>query len=164
MIGASLFIYVNYAPVPLRTAFDDWEVIPANYYWRFENEVDFGVNVCSEYSASEEIEFFILDSENFNSFLEKYKEGERYTFFSAIYHSFGASDSFTFRAPRDDIYYTILLNDGDTDVSASFKQLEEAYTILGGIAFGSLVFLAIGIVALIIGLLQKSKPLPSKAV
>jgi len=156
-IGASFFIYNAYAFPPLRTAFDKDRIIHANSYWRFENGVKSGRKVYSEYSTSDEIEFFILDSENFELFLKKYKEGERYIFFSAIYHSFGNSDSYTFRAPKDDTYYTILLNDGDNDVSASFKQLERMYYIVNAAGVLSLFLVLGGFIALIVGLIQKPK-------
>jgi hypothetical protein len=156
-IGASLFIYADYAPSAWRTTFDDSDTILASWYWRFENGVDSGKEVISEYNASDEIEFFVLDSENFELFLERYKEGERYTYFSAIYHSIGTSDSYTFSAPKDDMYYAILMNDGDHPVTASFKQLEESYTILGVIGFSSIICLIIGVLALIVGLVQKRK-------
>jgi hypothetical protein len=157
VIGASLFIYLDYAPSFWRTSFDDSDTILESWYWRFENFVDSGEEVISEYTASDEIEFFVLDSENFELFLERYKEGERYTFFSAIYHSVGISDSYTFRAPKDDTYYAILMNDGDQPVTASFKQLEESYTILGVTGFSSIICFIIGAVALIGGLIQKPK-------
>jgi len=156
-IGASLFIYATYASLPLRTVFDDSGIIQANWYWRFENGVKSGVKVYSEYSTSDEIEFFVLDSENFELFLKKYKEGERYTFFTAIYHSFGKSDSHTFRASRGDTYYTILVNDGEKEVSASFKQLEEMYYTMDAVGAISFVFLLIGFIGLIAGLIQKPK-------
>jgi hypothetical protein len=157
VLGASLFIYATYVSPPLRTVFDDYNVIQANWYWRFENGVQSGVQVCSEYSTSDEVEFFIVDSENFELFLKKYKEGEKYTVFNAIYHAVGTSDSYTFRAPRGDTYYAILMNAGDTPVSASFKQTEEMYYVVGGIGMVSLVFLPIGFILLIVGLVQKPK-------
>jgi hypothetical protein len=156
-LGASLFIYGTYASPPLRTVFDDNKVIQANWYWRFENGVQPGVQVCSEYSTSDEVEFFIVDSENFELFLKKYKEGEKYTVFKAIYHAVGTSDTYTFRAPKEDTYYAILMNAGDTPVSASFKQTEEMYYVMGGIGILSLVFLPIGFILLIGGLIQKPK-------
>lgn len=157
-IGASLFIYATYASPPLRTVFDkEDEILLANSYWFFENSVNSGVKVYSEYSTSDEVEFFVLDSENFELFLKKYEEGERYTAFFGIYHSFGNSDSFTFRAPRGDTYYTILLNEGEKEVSVLFKQLEEMYYVMDGASAISLIFLPIGFILLITGLIQKPK-------
>ena len=158
-IGASLYIYSTYTSSPLRTVFDDWYIIDANSYHLFMNNVaKSGIEVYSEYSASDDIEFFILDSEEYELFVEKYKEGGRFTIFYAIYRSFGNSDSYTFY-PSTGEYYEILLNEGDNDVSASFKQLEEYYFIkdtTGGI---SLILLPIGFFVLIVGLIQKTRTL-----
>ena len=157
-IGASLFLYSTYTSSPLRTVFDDQYTIDANSYHYFMNNVaKSGIEVYSEYSASDEVEFFVLDSENFELFRNKYKEGELFTTFFGIYPSFGNSDSYTFYAPNVDEYYAVLLNDGDNDVNASFKQLEEDYFLkdtTGGISF---FFLLIGFIALIIGIIQKPK-------
>ena len=51
----------------------------------------------------------------------------------------------------------ILLNDGDNEVSASFKQLEETYSTLGMTVFLLILFLPIGFIFLIVGLIQKPK-------
>jgi len=157
VIGVLLIIYADNPSPQLRTVFDDTDTIPDNWYWRFKNVVESGVVVHSEYSTSDEVEFFILDSENFELFLKKYKEGEKYTFFRAIYHSFGKSESHTFRAPKDDSYYAILLNDGDNDVSASFKQFEETYSVSAPTALFVIILLPVGFIVLIVGLIQKPK-------
>jgi len=130
--------------------------MPSKTYRTFSNHVYSGVQVYSEYSASDDLEFFVLDSENFEVFSKRYGEGE-YSFLIALYHSFGKSDSYTFRATNDDTYYAVLVNAADYEVIASFEQNEEAYYIVGAIGFFSLFFLLIGILIIIVGLTQKSK-------
>ena len=157
IIGASLFIYTSYASPPMRTVFDKDKILHSNSYWLFENSVNSGVKLCSEYSTSDEVEFFVLDSENFDLFLEKYDEGEEYTVFFGIYHSFGTSDSYTFRAAKSDTYYTILLNEKDEDMNFSFKQYEEMGYIFDALRVGSFLFSLIGLIGIIAGLIQKPK-------
>lgn len=156
VVGASSFIYSTFSSYTLTTVFDDRDILDAySYHMYMNNVVKPGNEVYSEYSASDDIEFFILDSENYELFVEKYKKGEQPIFY-AIYRSFGNSDSYTFN-PSAGEYYAILLNDGDNDVSFSFKQLEEYYFVKDTTLAVSLLLIPFGFFFLIGGLIQKPK-------
>ncbi|MFX0117441.1 MAG: hypothetical protein ACFFB3_23035 [Candidatus Hodarchaeota archaeon] len=148
VVGALLFIYGFFSP-PREALVDDTDTIPSGYYFGYSFEVPFGMSVHSEYTASHEVEFCVLDSHNF-----ELREAE--SDFNDIYSFIGKSQSHTFHAPKDDIFYVILTNYGDNDVSTSLRVSAEVswarFIYFGGIGLG-----AIGFIGLIAGLVLKPK-------
>ncbi len=155
VLGALLFVYGFFSP-PREALVDDTDTIPSGYYLGYSFEVPFGMSVHSEYTTSHEVEFCVLDSHNFELF-------EAESDFDEIYYFLGKSQSHTFHAPKDDIFYVILSNYGDNDVSASVRVSAEVswarLIYFGGIGLG-----AIGFIGLIAGLILKPKMVetPSK--
>jgi hypothetical protein len=150
VIGALLFTYGFFAP-PWETVIDTTEPIQSGYYNRFWFELRFGMSIHSEYTTSDDVEFLVLDSRNF----ELFEAGED---FDEIYYFLGKSQTYTFNAPKDDTFNILLLNLGDNDVSCSLKISREA-SWARSIAFGGIIMSAIGLIELIAGLILKPKML-----
>ena len=148
VLGALLAIYGFFSP-PRETIVDDTDTIPSGYYSAYWDEVPFGMSVHTKYTASDEVEFLVLNSHNFELFdaVEDY---------DAIYDSWGKSQSHTFHAPKDDTYYIALCNFEDQTVSVSVKISREVswarFIWLGGIGLS-----VIGFIGLIAGLILKPK-------
>jgi hypothetical protein len=148
VVGALLFVYGFFLP-PRETVVDTTETIQASHYSGYWFEVPIGMSIYSEYAASNEVEFYVLDSHNF----ELFDAGEDC---EEIYYSVGKSNVHTFHAPKDDTYYVVLCNLGDSDVSASLKiSREVSWARL--IWFGGIGLSAIGFIGLIAGLILKPK-------
>lgn len=152
LVGVLLFIYAFFFP-PRESIVNTTVTIPAGHYQWFAVGVPFGMSTYSEYTASDDVEFIILDSHNYGLF-EAEKDWDKIE--ETIYYFFGRSEAHMFHAPKDDTYYFILNNFGDNDVSASVK-------ILGGVSWARLVYFggigisAIGFISLIIGVVLKPK-------
>jgi len=155
VIGALLFLYGFYSTFWL-TMQDTTKTIPSDKFYMLNMPgVESGMKVHSEYTASNEVRFYILDESNYNKF-EMFLSDGTLTFFQFVYHSEGESESHTFRAPKDDTYYIVLC--GDNDVSVTVKILTERIWINGMIYFIALfLFVPIGFIVLIVGLVQKPK-------
>jgi len=148
VIGALLFVYGFFFP-PRETVVDTTETIPVGYYSGYWFEVPIGMSIRSEYTTSGAVEFYVLDSHNY----ELFDAGEDC---QNIYYSVGESQVHTFHAPKDDTYYVFLSNLGDSDVSASLKVSREV-SWARFIYFGGGVLSAIGFIGLIAGLILKPK-------
>ena len=79
VIGALLFIYGFFSP-PREALVDDTDTIPSGYYLAYSFEVPFGMSVHSEYTTSHEVEFCILDSNNYELFEAESDFNEIYYF------------------------------------------------------------------------------------
>lgn len=148
VVGALLFVYGFFFP-PRETIVDTAETIDIGHYYGYWFEVPIGMSIRSEYATSDDVEFYVLDSDNF----ELFDAGESC---DEIYYSVGESQVHTFHAPKDDTYYVLLCNLGDNNVSASLKITREV-SWARFIYFGGIGLSAIGFIGLIAGLLLKPK-------
>ncbi|MCW4052687.1 MAG: hypothetical protein NWE78_05730, partial [Candidatus Bathyarchaeota archaeon] len=118
-------------------------------YSGFWLEVPTGMSIHSEYTASDEVEFCVLDSHNF----ELYNAGEPC---NEIYYSIGSSQIHTFHAPKDDTYYLLLYNFGVNHMSASLV-ISRGVSWARFIYFGGIGLSAIGFIGMIVGFLIRPK-------
>lgn len=140
------------------TRLDTTETIPTDKFYVVNLPgVETDVRVHSEYTASNEIIFYILDEYNYYK-LETFLKNRIWTDYQFIHHSVGESESYTFSAPKYDTYYIVLFGSGDNDVSVAVKILIERVWIKGMLyVFALLIFVPIGLVGIIGGLRAKPK-------
>ncbi len=128
------------------------ETLPNDQFWWLNVPgVEYGMKVHYEYTASNEVRFYILDESNFNDFEAFLREGT-FTVFQFVYNSEGESDSYTFTAPKDDTYYVVFIGSGDYDVSVTVKILKERVWITSSLMLSSAFFIPFGILSIIFGL------------
>lgn len=151
-VGALLFISAFFFP-PRQSVVDTTVNIPAGYYQWFAVSVPFGASVYSEHTASDEVEFTILDSHNYG-LLDAEKDWDKVE--ETICYFYGKLQAYTFHAPKDDTYYFVLNNFGDNEVNALVK-LQGEVSWARFVCFGGVGLSVIGFVSLIVGLILRAK-------
>jgi hypothetical protein len=117
------------------------------------------MKVHFEYTASNDVGFYILDEYNYTNFEAFLSEGKA-TVFQFVYNSEGASDSYTFTAPKDDTYNVVFIGSGDYDVSVTVKILKERAWITSSLMLGSAFFIPFGALSIIFGLKRPEDDAP----
>jgi len=136
------------------------ETIPNDQFWWLNVPgVEYGMKVHSEYTASNDVRFYILDESNYTNFEALLSEG-KFTVFQFVYSSEGASDSYTFTAPKDDTYNIVFIGSGDYDVSITVKILTERVWITSSLMLGSAFFIPFGVLSIIFGLKRPEDDTP----
>ena len=148
VVGTLLLMYGFLFP-PLETLLDDMDTIQSDMYRYYWVRVPSGGSVHAQYTTSDEVEFHVFDSHNFELFAT-------YADCDEMYAYIGRSKSYTFRAPEDDRYYFVLMNIGYGPVNSFVKlSREPSWTMF--IWIGGVSIFVIGFVGLIVGLTLKSK-------
>ena len=156
VVGVSLFFY-GFNSTFWLTFWDTSENIPiGKYLWLNLPGVETGMRVHSEYTASSEVRFYILDENNFVKF-ETFLEERILTDHQFIHDSVGESESYTFSATKDDTYYIVLIGSGEDDVMVTVEILTERTWIKGLIYFLALLIGGLGLGCIIGGLIHKPK-------
>ena len=154
VVGVILFFYVSNSTFWLEM-WNETITIPSDKFLHLNVPgVEYGMKVYSEYTASNEVRFYLLDESNYNSYKAFLKEG-MFTGFLFVYNSEGASDSYTFTAPKDDTYYVVFFGSGDYDVSVTVKILTERVWITRSLMIASAFFIPFGVISIIFGLVPK---------
>ena len=148
VVGTLLLVYGSLFP-PRETLLNDMDTIQSGIYRYYWVTVPSGESVNFEYSTSDEVEFLVLDSDNFE-LLEAYEN------FDPIFISSGRLKFYALHAPKDDRYYVVLLNSGYSTVTSSVKISREVsgprFVWLAGVGLS-----VIGCTGVIVGLTLKPK-------
>lgn len=147
-IGILLLVYGSFFP-PRETLLNHRDIIESGIYRYYWVTVPSGESVHLEYSTFDEVEFLVLDSQNFE-LLEAHEN------FSPIFLSSGRSKSYALRAPKDDRYYVVLLNSGYSTVSSLVKISREV-SGLSSVWLAGLGLSVIGFTGVMVGLTLKQK-------
>ena len=155
VIGVSLFFYLDNTII-WDELWNETKTLPSNTLWGYSGRLVYGEAVHSEYTASNEVSFYILDESNYEKFNLFFTEGQ-FEPYEYIYYSKGESDSYTFRTPKEDRYHFEYRNSEENDVNVSVKTLTEWRSITGGLLVLSIFAFVLGLIVVIISFITKPK-------
>jgi hypothetical protein len=155
IIGVSLFFYLDNTII-WDEMWNKTQNIPNKKFWTLSVPVMYAEAVHSEYTASNEVTFYILDESNYQKVDLFLTEGE-FQPYDSIYYSKGESDSYTFRAPQEDTYHVVFMGSEENDVDVSVKIDTEWVSITGGLLILSIISFILGLIVVILSFITKPK-------